>query len=81
MTVLRQAACVRFMRLHGIVQRKAREVVPRGPSEHISYFILNIYSALTGVDSMEVVRGDEEFPWKEEGEASCREPWWASSVQ
>ena len=79
MTVLRQAACVRFMRLHGIVQRNAREV-----GAERAYFIFHleyIYSALTGVDSMEIVGGDEEFPWKEEGEASCREPWWASSVQ
>ena len=81
MTVLRQAACVRFMRLHGIVQREAREVGAKGPSEHISYFILNIYSALTGVYSMEIVGGDEEFPWKEEGEASCRDQWWASSFR
>ena len=45
-------------------------LVPRGPSEHISYFILNICSALTGVDSVEIVGGDEEFPWKEEGRRS-----------
>ena len=75
MTVLRQAACVRFMRLHGIV-RLCRgthvRLVPSGPSEHISYFIVNIYSALTGVYSMEIVGGDEEFPWKEKPR-SCRD--------
>ena len=67
------------MRLHGIIQRKAREV-----GAERAYFIFHleyIYSALTGVDSMEVVRGDEEFPWKEEGEASCRDSWWASSFR
>ena len=42
------------------------------PSEHISYFILNIYSALTGVYSMEIVGGDEEFPWKEKPRAETR---------
>ena len=40
MTVLRQAACVRFMRLHGIVQRKAREVGAERAER--AYFIFHL---------------------------------------
>ena len=73
MTVLRQAACVRFMRLHRIVQRNAREVgAQRAERAYFIFHLEYIYSALTGVDSMEVVRGDEEFPWKEKPRAESR---------